>query len=164
MFSSTCAVCDSKKLRFHKEQETSGLLSSLGIKTSSSQVPLLGLILLCGYKMNEIVNKFILARYKFMSEMHLRHPEFTYSSCEPFTTNNERIKNLKKQVIQDIFIKNEVNKACFQHDLANGDFKELPRRTAIDKGLRDKAFNMAKNQKMIDINVDFLNWFYIFFR
>ena len=41
--------------------------------------------------MNEIVNNFLLARDKFMPEMHLRQPEFTYSVCEPFTTNKERI-------------------------------------------------------------------------
>ena len=37
------------------------------------------------YKMSEIVNKFLLARDKFMSEMHLKHPGYTYSACGPFT-------------------------------------------------------------------------------
>ena len=44
------------------------------------------------YKMNEIVNKFFLAGNKFMPEMHLRQPGFTYSACGPFTKNKERIK------------------------------------------------------------------------
>ena len=57
------------------------------------------------YKMNEIVNKFLLAGDKFMSEMHLRQPRFTYSACEPFTKNKERIQKLKKQEIQAIFTK-----------------------------------------------------------
>ena len=39
------------------------------------------------YKMNEIVNKFLLAGDKFMPEMHLRQPRFTYSTCGPFTKN-----------------------------------------------------------------------------
>ena len=57
------------------------------------------------YKMNETVNKFLLAGDKFMSEMNLRQPGFTYSACGPFTKNKERKKNLKKQEMQDIFIK-----------------------------------------------------------
>ena len=55
--------------------------------------------------MYEIVNKFILAGDKFMSEMQLKQPGFTYSAWGPFTKNKERIKKLKKQEIQDIFIK-----------------------------------------------------------
>ena len=42
---------------------------------------------------------------------------------------------------------NKLDKACFQHDLAYGDFKGLTRRAASDKILRDKAFNIAKNPK-----------------
>ena len=41
--------------------------------------------------------------------------------------------------------KNELDKACFQHDIAYRAFKDLERRTASDKVLRDKAFNIAKN-------------------
>ena len=37
--------------------------------------------------MNEIVYKFLLARDKFMSEMILRQPEFTYSAFGPLTEN-----------------------------------------------------------------------------
>ena len=56
-------------------------------------------------------------------------------------------KNLKKQEIQDINIKYKLAKACFQHDMAYGDFKDVARRTDSDKGLRDKAFNITKNPK-----------------
>ena len=45
MLSSKCPVCRSKKSKFIKEQEAKGLLSSLGLKTSLSKVPLLGDIL-----------------------------------------------------------------------------------------------------------------------
>ena len=55
-------------------------------------------------KMNEIVNKFLLAGDKFMPEMHLKQPGFTYSACGPFT-ENKKFKNLKKQEIQTIFTK-----------------------------------------------------------
>ena len=58
----------------------------------------------------------------------------------------KEFKNLNKEEIQDIY-RNELDKACFQYDMAYGDFKDLARRTASDKVLRDKAFNIAKNPK-----------------
>ena len=60
---------------------------------------------------------------------------------------NEESKNLKKQEKQSYIYKNKLDKACFQHDMAYGDFKDIARRTASDKILRDKAFNIAKNPK-----------------
>ena len=54
--------------------------------------------------MNETVNSFLIAGDKFMPEMHLKQPGFTYSACGPFTKNKE-FKNLKKQEIQAIFTK-----------------------------------------------------------
>ena len=55
------------------------------------------------YKMNDIINKSLLAGDKFIPEMHLKQPRFTYSAFGPFTRNKKKIKNLKKQEIQDIF-------------------------------------------------------------
>ena len=55
--------------------------------------------------MNEILNKFLLAGDKFLPEMHLKQPGFTYSACGPFTKKKKEYKNLKKQEIYDIFIK-----------------------------------------------------------
>ena len=55
-------------------------------------------------------------------------------------------KNLKKQDIHNIYL-NRLDKACFQHGMAYGDFKDLPRRTASVKVLCDKAFNITKNPK-----------------
>ena len=54
--------------------------------------------------MNNIINKFLLAGDKFLSEMHLRQPQFVYSACGPFTRHKERIKKLNKQVIRVMFI------------------------------------------------------------
>ena len=83
-----------------------------------------------------------------MPEMYLRQPRSTYSACGPFTKTKKEYKNLKKQEIHDIFIyQNKLDKACFQHDITSGDFKDLTRRTASDKILRDKAFNITKNPK-----------------
>ena len=97
--------------------------------------------------MNEIVNKLLLAGDKFMSEMHLKQPGFTYSACGSFTKNKERIQKFKETGDTSYIYKNELDKACFQHDMANGDFKDLARRTASDKVLRDKAFNIGNNPK-----------------
>ena len=148
MILSKCAICGSKKSRFIKNQEAKGLLSNLGIKTPLSKVPILGDILFWMHiKMNEIVNKFLLAGDKFMPEMHLRQPGFTYSACGPFTKNKERIQKYKETGDRSYNYKNELDKACFQHDMTYGDFKDLKRRTFSDKFLRDKAFNIAKNPK-----------------
>ena len=97
--------------------------------------------------MNEIINKFLLTGDKFMPEMHLKQPRFIYSACGPFTKNKERIQKFTETGDTSFIYKNELDKACFQHDMAYGDFKDLKRRTASDKILRDKAFNTAKNPK-----------------
>ena len=47
-------------------------------------------------KMNEVVNKFLLAGNKFMPEMHLKQPGFTYSACGPFIKHKERIQKFKE--------------------------------------------------------------------
>ena len=97
--------------------------------------------------MNEIVNKFLLAGDKFMPEMYLKQPRFTYSVCGTFTKNKERIQKFKETGDTSYIYKNKLDKACFQHDMAYGDFKDLKKRTASDKILRDKAINIAKNPK-----------------
>ena len=99
-----------------------------------------------------------------MPEMHLRQPatldksEFTYSACGPFTKNQKRIQKFKETGDSRYIYQNELDKACFQLDIeldkacfqldiVYGDFKYLARRTASDKILRDKAFNISKNPK-----------------
>ena len=68
--------------------------------------------------MNEIVNKFLLAGAIFMSEMHLKQPGFTFSACGPFTKNKERIQNFKEKGDTSYIYKNELDKTCFQHNMA----------------------------------------------
>ena len=88
MILSKCAICGSKKSRFVRNQEAKGLLSNLGL------MPILGDILFrVVLKMNEIVNKFLLAGDKFM---HFKQPGFTYSACRPFTNNREKIQKFKE--------------------------------------------------------------------
>ena len=97
--------------------------------------------------MNEIINKFLLTGDKFMPEMHLRQPGFTYSACGPFTKNKERIKKFMQTGNTDFIYKNELDKVCFQHDMAYGKAKDLLRRIQSDKVLRDKAFKIASDSK-----------------
>ena len=84
---------------------------------------------------------------KFMPEMHLKQSGFNYSACGPFTKNKEKIQKFKETGDTSYIYKKELDKACLQHDMAYGDFKDLKRRTLSDKVLRDKAFNFAKNPK-----------------
>ena len=97
--------------------------------------------------MNEIINKFLLVGDKFMPEMHLRQPGFTYSACGPFTKNKERIKQFMLTGNSDFIYKNELDKACVQHDMAYCKAKDLVRRTQSDKVLRDKAFKITSHPK-----------------
>ena len=75
--------------------------------------------------MNEIVNKLLLVGDKFMPEMHLKQPGFTYSACGPFTKNKERIEKFMQTGNTDFIYKSQLDKACFQHDLAYDKSKEL---------------------------------------
>ena len=97
--------------------------------------------------MNNVVNKLLLAGDKFMPEMHLRQPQFVYSACGPFTRHKERIKKFKQTGDTRYIYRNELDKACFQHDSAYADHKDLINRTEVDKVLRDKAYDVASNPK-----------------
>ena len=95
--------------------------------------------------MNNIINTFLLAGDKFMPEMHLRQPEFVYSACGPFTRHKEIIKKFKQTGDTRYIYRNELDKACFQHDSAYADHKDLINRTEADKVLRDKTYDIASN-------------------
>ena len=97
--------------------------------------------------MNEIINKFLLVGDKFMPEMHLKQPGFTYSACDPLAKNKEGIEKFMQTGNADFIYKNELDKACFQHDKAYGKSKDLAKRTQSDKVLRDKAFKIASDPK-----------------
>ena len=97
--------------------------------------------------MNEIVNKFLLAGDKFMPGKHLKQPGFTYSACGPFTKNKERIEKFMQTGNTNFIYRNELDKACFQHDMAYGKLKDLIKRSPLDKVLRDKAFKIASDPK-----------------
>ena len=75
--------------------------------------------------MNKIINKFLLIGDKFMPEIHLRHPGFTYSACGPYTKHKERIKKLNQTGDTRYIYRNDLDKACFQHDSTYADNKDL---------------------------------------
>ena len=77
--------------------------------------------------------------------MHLRQPGFTYSACGPFTKHKERIKKFNQTGDARYIYRNDLDKACFQHDSAYADNKDLINRTRADKVLRDKAYNITSN-------------------
>ena len=66
---------------------------------------------------------------KFKPEMHLKKPGFTYSACGPFTRIKERIEKFMQTVNTDFIYRNELDKACFQHNMTYGKSKDLAKRT-----------------------------------
>ena len=97
--------------------------------------------------MNEIINRLLLVVDKFIPEMHLKQLGFTYSACDPFTKNKERIEEFMQTGNTNFIYKNELDKAGFQHVMAYGKTKDLVRRTQSDKVLIDKAFKIASDTK-----------------
>ena len=80
-----------------------------------------------------------------MPEMHLRQAQFVYSACGPCTRHKERIKKFEQTGDARYINRNYFDKACFQHDSAYADKKDLINRTKADKVLKDKAYNIANN-------------------
>ena len=92
--------------------------------------------------------------------MHLKQPGFTYSACGPFTKNKERMEKF----MQTGFIyKNELDKACFQHDMVYGKSKDLIKRTQSDKVLKDKTFKIANNPNYHGYQRELTSMVYKFF-
>ena len=97
--------------------------------------------------MNNTINKLLLARDRFMPEIHLIQPQFTYSACGPFAKHEQRIQKFRETGDTNYIYKNELDKACFVHDAAYSDSKDLTKRTVADKILKNKAFDIAKDAK-----------------
>ena len=64
--------------------------------------------------------------------MHLRELGFTYSACGPFIKSKERIQKFKETEDFRYIYQSELDRACFQLDMAYGGFKDLTRRTPSD--------------------------------
>ena len=120
MILSNCAICGSKKPRFIKNQEAKDKIN---------------------------INFIIIYKNKFMPEMHLKQPGFTYSACGTFTKSKERIEKFMQTRNKNFIYKNKLDKSCFQHDMAYGKTKDLVKRTQSDKVLKDKAIKIASDPK-----------------
>ena len=99
-----------------------------------------------------------------MPEMHLKQPGFTYSACDRFTKNKEIIEEFMQTRNTSFIYKNELDKACFQHDMAYGKSKDLAKRTQSDKVLRHKAFKMASDAKYDGYQRGLASMVYKFYR
>ena len=106
------------------------------------------------------MNKLLLVGDKFMPEIHLKQPGFTYSACGPLTKNKERIEKIMQT---DFIYKNKLGKACFQHDIAYGKSKDLVKRIQSDKVLRDKEFKITSDPKYDDYQRGLASMVYKFF-
>ena len=81
-----------------------------------------------------------------MPELHSKQPGFTYSTCGSFTKHRERIQKFRKAGNLKHLYRNELNKACFAHDPAYSDSRELAKSTVSDKILKDRAYEIATNR------------------
>ena len=91
-------------------------------------------------KANSIIDKFLLAGDKFMPELHLIDPIVKkYSACGLFTKHIQRIQDFLNTGRLSYIYKNDLDKACFQHDMAYNKFKDLEKRTQSDIVLKKKS-------------------------
>ena len=98
--------------------------------------------------MNEIVNKFLLAGDRFMAEMHLRQPDLRIVLVDQLQKIKNKLKKFKEAGDSRYIYQNGLDKACFQHDMAYGDFKDLNGRTFVDKVLGKITFDIAKDPRI----------------
>ena len=103
---------------------------------------------------SNVINNFLLVGDKFMPEIHLRQPQFTYSACGPFTKHEQRIQKFKETGDTNYIYMIELDKACFTHDAAYSNSKDLTKRTVADKILKIKHLILLKIQNMMGIKED----------
>ena len=97
--------------------------------------------------MSKVINKFLLTRDKFISELHLKQLRSTYSACRPFNLHRGRIQKFKETGNLIHLYRSELDKASFAHDEAYSGSKDLAKRTISDKVLKQRAYEIARNRK-----------------
>ena len=97
-----------------------------------------------------------------MTEMYLRQPGFTWSVYGTFIRHKEGIQKFKETGDWRYIYQYELDKSCFQQDMAYSYFKYLTRRTASDKILCDNAFNITKNPKYDEYQRDLASMYITF--
>ena len=103
--------------------------------------------------MNKIIDKFLLTGDKYIPEVDLKLSGFTYSACGLFTKHCEKIQKFRETGNLKHLYRNELDKACFTHDTAYPDSKDLAKRTMLDKTLRGRGYKIARNR-----NYDGYQW------
>ena len=101
--------------------------------------------------MNKIINTFLLAGDRFMPEFHLKKPGFTYSTCGPFTKHLERIQKFRETGNLKHLYRNELDKACFVHDAAYSESKDVAKRPVSDKILKGRTYKLQEIVDTMDI-------------
>ena len=115
-------------------------------------------------KANSIINKFLLAGDKFMPELHLVDPFVKkYSACGPFTKHTQIIQHFVNTGKLSYIYKNDLDKACFPHDMAYNKFKDLEKRTQSDIVLKNKSLKIASNPKCNGCETGLASMVYNFF-
>ena len=87
-----------------------------------------------------------------MAELHLKQPKVTYSAWGPFTKHKQRIQKFMQMGDTNYIYRNKLDEACFQHDAAYSDSKDLTKRTATEKKI--KILKLKAVQNMMGIKKD----------
>ena len=128
--------------------------NNLGLKTLLNKIPLLGDIFFWVYKINEILNTFLLAWDKFIPEMHLKQPGFIYSACGLFTKTMKGLKNLCKQALQILLTKAILINLFFNMIRPMVNIKIWQKERVQMKFWKIKLFKLQVIQIMMDIKKD----------
>ena len=97
-------------------------------------------------KTKNFINTFLLTGDKFIPELHLKQPEFTYSACGHLLNIMKEFKKIREIGKLKHLYRNDLDKACFAHDAAYSYSKDLAKRTISDKILKDRAYEIARNR------------------
>ena len=97
--------------------------------------------------MNEIVSKILLTEDKLKPKLHLRQPRFTFSACGSLTIHRDRIQKFKQTGDLNDIYNHELDKACFVHNDAHVDSKDLVKRTVWNNILKYRAYDISLNTK-----------------
>ena len=83
---------------------------------------------------------------KFMPELHLKQPGFTYVACGLFSKHHKRVPKFRETGNLKHLYRNELDKTFCAYNAGYSDSKDLAKRTISDKILKDRAFEIARNR------------------
>ena len=94
---------------------------------------------------------FLTAEERFMPEMHLKEPGFTYSACGPFTKNKGRIQKFLQTENTSYIYRTDLDKACLQYDMDPDSYKDLTKKTESDKVWKINLLKLLIIQNVVDM-------------